>query len=152
MNCSICMERIKNKYTISCKHSFCYKCIKKWEKTNNTCPNCREPFSIVPVRTTRSMTKHIREEEIHIQLRDLLVSIKNYKGENAKDDKINTVNKVLKKIYDNPWLFKCEHAVCRNNCFSFVIKHILKDKLNELHMQGLKEATIWQYKFRKYLI
>jgi len=45
--CSICLENYKNNEIIRCIHdsyecSFHKKCINKWFKINNTCPNCRK--------------------------------------------------------------------------------------------------------------
>jgi hypothetical protein len=41
--CSVCLTNDKNTYCeiIECKHSFHIKCLLKWIKHNNTCPNCR---------------------------------------------------------------------------------------------------------------
>ena len=41
-NCSICLEPIKNKYTLkNCNHSFCKNCITTWLTQANSCPYCR---------------------------------------------------------------------------------------------------------------
>ncbi len=37
--CTICHNELTNSATLSCNHSFCTCCIKKWEKS--TCPLCR---------------------------------------------------------------------------------------------------------------
>ena len=39
--CTICLENVKNS-PMQCGHVFHNKCIKKWLKENDTCPNCRE--------------------------------------------------------------------------------------------------------------
>jgi len=46
-DCSICMDEVKDKATLPCKHSFCKGCIVKWSETSTTCPNCREPFTFI---------------------------------------------------------------------------------------------------------
>lgn len=38
--CTICLENVFNS-PMSCGHVFHHKCIVKWLKENNTCPNCR---------------------------------------------------------------------------------------------------------------
>lgn len=44
--CSICMEELPNvKFSAECRHSFCPICIAQWAQVNNSCPNCRKPFS-----------------------------------------------------------------------------------------------------------
>lgn len=41
-DCAICLSNIDGKCKLdSCSHEFCFKCIKKWAKKNNTCPMCR---------------------------------------------------------------------------------------------------------------
>jgi hypothetical protein len=39
--CPICLEPIKNKIKLDCKHNFCTDCILKWFCNNVTCPYCR---------------------------------------------------------------------------------------------------------------
>ena len=39
--CSICLEPIKNKLKLDCKHKFCKNCILKWFCNNQSCPSCR---------------------------------------------------------------------------------------------------------------
>lgn len=43
MECYICLNIIKsrNKKTLVCDHSFCKKCIDRWELKSNACPCCR---------------------------------------------------------------------------------------------------------------
>jgi hypothetical protein len=44
--CSVCLEDIKNRcVTNSCRHEFCFKCLKKWSKEKNYCPLCRTVYS-----------------------------------------------------------------------------------------------------------
>lgn len=43
--CCVCLET-SNSMTL-CKHTFCYDCINKWYKKNNSCPMCREPMNEV---------------------------------------------------------------------------------------------------------
>lgn len=38
--CTICLENVNNS-PMECGHIFHTKCIKKWLKENDTCPNCR---------------------------------------------------------------------------------------------------------------
>lgn len=42
INCTICLEEIKNKKELKCGHVYCKSCINKWFETNNICPICRE--------------------------------------------------------------------------------------------------------------
>uniref|UniRef100_A0A2M4C455 Putative e3 ubiquitin-protein ligase rnf43 n=1 Tax=Anopheles marajoara TaxID=58244 RepID=A0A2M4C455_9DIPT len=42
--CSICQDEIseKQRYTLSCKHSFHEECIMAWAQKKPECPNCRK--------------------------------------------------------------------------------------------------------------
>ncbi|XP_071945957.1 tripartite motif-containing protein 2-like [Antedon mediterranea] len=44
LECSICKGRLEDPKSLSCHHSFCLKCLKKWVDTNGklTCPTCRK--------------------------------------------------------------------------------------------------------------
>lgn len=45
IECSICLERVKNTATISeCKHEFCKSCLEEWVKKASICPLCRISF------------------------------------------------------------------------------------------------------------
>ena len=80
MDCVICLNPIKNKYTLDCSHSFCFKCINKWLKTPrirygqvigyNNCPICRTSSQIDPtkIRLTRSLTIDKRRTSISNEL------------------------------------------------------------------------------------
>eukprot|EP01084_Bolivina_argentea_P233942 393895_1 len=48
LSCAICFEDTLNeKGSIVCGHSFCFKCIHTWSKTENTCPLCKKRFSSI---------------------------------------------------------------------------------------------------------
>lgn len=44
--CTICLEEVTNK-PYECGHVYHDKCIKKWLKEHNTCPNCRVNIEII---------------------------------------------------------------------------------------------------------
>ena len=45
-NCSICLSKNKIFAEIdSCVHKFCFRCVKKWSKIENSCPICKERFN-----------------------------------------------------------------------------------------------------------
>ena len=54
-DCCICLEHNSNTMTL-CKHTFCYDCINKWYKKNNSCPMCREPINEVYI-SSQEFTK-----------------------------------------------------------------------------------------------
>ena len=46
--CPICYNAMHEMNIVqlnSCSHKYCKSCIKKWSKQQNTCPECRKPFS-----------------------------------------------------------------------------------------------------------
>ena len=47
--CAICLDVLKLKYSVPCKHSFCYLCIKRYTALKPVCPLCRAriPLSII---------------------------------------------------------------------------------------------------------
>ena len=57
--CPICFDLIEFQGRIdSCKHAFCYSCIKAWAKvlltqTKNKCPYCRQPFRSIKRQSQR---------------------------------------------------------------------------------------------------
>jgi hypothetical protein len=58
--CAICLE---NSIHISklngCCHTFCTKCIKKWQKFHKICPLCRAPFTKIFVSKANNTQKNI---------------------------------------------------------------------------------------------
>ena len=42
--CPICLNQIKDKIILSCKHEFCFICLNEWSNKNNRCPMCRQLF------------------------------------------------------------------------------------------------------------
>ena len=49
--CHICMEElIDKKAVIDCKHYFCLTCIQKWAEIENTCPYCKQRFTLIKER------------------------------------------------------------------------------------------------------
>ena len=66
--CIICMENMKEEATLdTCRHVFCYDCIVKWSKTENTCPLCKARFHKIvcknPVGTTPTGRKKRQKTE-----------------------------------------------------------------------------------------
>lgn len=51
LTCSICSELFVKAMTLTCMHTFCQYCIKRWMKKKRICPICRVPI--------KSMTKSI---------------------------------------------------------------------------------------------
>ena len=43
-DCAICLGAVHDRGEISCRHHYCYGCIKEWSKRSNTCPQCKKRF------------------------------------------------------------------------------------------------------------
>ena len=46
LECVICLDKMSDTLT-GCGHQYCEKCIKRWMKTNNTCPLCSARLNIM---------------------------------------------------------------------------------------------------------
>ena len=56
--CSICLTKTKNEAKLDgCSHVYCRKCIVEWSKRNNTCPQCRAPFTCIQTKKSRTKVK-----------------------------------------------------------------------------------------------
>eukprot|EP01091_Cochliopodium_minus_P000777 TRINITY_DN10687_c0_g1_i1.p1 TRINITY_DN10687_c0_g1~~TRINITY_DN10687_c0_g1_i1.p1 ORF type:complete len:214 (+),score=79.13 TRINITY_DN10687_c0_g1_i1:149-790(+) len=70
--CNICFDNIRESGDIGCHSSFCFKCIKTWSETNNSCPICRERFNQIKKKlngkratTVKIKTKIPRKEDFY---------------------------------------------------------------------------------------
>lgn len=70
--CAICLGSIKIQGTInSCSHDFCFECIEKWSKTQNTCPLCIKRFNkIKPIPKRRIYNEPKTLIEIEVPSKD----------------------------------------------------------------------------------
>ena len=94
--CPICYK--KPNYITECKHSFCRKCLLRWEK--NSCPLCRKFIISPPYPNTRSDWKAV---EIINKTRELFIKLETIK--NAKE-KIKATGEILSYIWDNRVIFR----------------------------------------------
>lgn len=44
--CPICLDKCEKPTTISCDHTFCYSCIKRWMGIKRNCPVCDEVIDV----------------------------------------------------------------------------------------------------------
>lgn len=157
MECSICINKICNKCTLYCCHSFCYSCIEKWGNLKESCPICRSDFSMKQInknaRITRSMSKNSREKNLIDYLNKILYEINNMDSKNGilKNYKIGRLFHIF---YINDWIFNCitpsipKHICICDGC---VCRKVVIQKINEFSKMNWKGLEIWKFKFRKYM-
>ncbi|XP_038671652.1 zinc-binding protein A33-like [Scyliorhinus canicula] len=52
--CPICLDFFTDPVSLECGHNFCRSCITQcWEKERNSCPECRQEFPEINLRTNR---------------------------------------------------------------------------------------------------
>jgi hypothetical protein len=102
--CAICCEPFKKRTKLNkCSHTFCLKCIQTWAKTSNTCPCCREKFSIITYRHKR--------KNFHIQIPDASPeSESESESEEEEDEDDAFIQHMGEVLVDNePLIEKLEH-------------------------------------------
>lgn len=100
--CTICFESTgnTNKRTLSCGHSFHFKCLKRWEETLNLknknraiclnpyhCPYCRTKYSNIVLRKRKLNESEI--EAINLYISNIRRYIDDVYGERCPKNKIN---------------------------------------------------------------
>ena len=83
--CAICFEEKEIKdFTVlnACNHVYCSECITEWAKKENTCPQCKERFTLldIPGRKRRKRVEHKNlggavENEIDIDQQEHIISM-----------------------------------------------------------------------------
>jgi predicted amidophosphoribosyltransferase len=75
MDCPICYEKVKNEIILSCNHTFCGKCIKKWSNNKKTCPLCRKIFKDAELM---SFKEWIYKKPLHVEVGSTVFSDKDF--------------------------------------------------------------------------
>ena len=102
--CPICLDEIKKKATLECKHQMCSVCIIKWLNEDHSCPICR---SVVDVKS-----EHFRLILNKLSMHELKTVISNLKNEVYVD--INRPNRVFVREYQPRQYRGNERFICIN--------------------------------------
>ena len=153
--CPICLDTFKDPYSIGCSHLFCNICINKWLDEKDSCPVCRKiyvgmysvPIDLITSRyKTRKITEYWRSFKIYVQLQKMLDDYVLHAGDISND--IYCMDKILKYVYENKWIFKTD----RIKLWGYDFRRVLKEKIDEFSIgDKYPEAKIWKYKFRDIL-
>ena len=153
--CPICLDTLKDPYSIGCSHLFCNICIDKWLDEKDSCPVCRKiyvgmysvPIDLITSRyKTRKITEHWRTFKIYVQLQRMLNDYNYYHGDIK--NKCYRMDKILKYVYENKWIFNTDKI----KLWGYDFRRVLKEKIDEFSInENYPEAKIWKYKFRDIL-
>ena len=154
-NCPICLDTLKQPFSIGCSHIFCKICITKWLDEKDSCPVCRKdyvgsfpiPIELITSKyKTRKITEYWRTFKIYVELQKMMEEYNNYHG--SINNKCNRMDKILKFIYENKWIFKTNKI----KLWGYDFRKVLKQKIEEFSInENYKEGKIWKYKFRDIL-
>ncbi|KAL0103025.1 hypothetical protein PUN28_018375 [Cardiocondyla obscurior] len=82
LTCNICSELFVKPMLLSCSHTFCYHCIKMWNKKKKECPICRKPVT--------SMTKSlVLDNFIESMVENLPIELKNRRQEIIREREVS---------------------------------------------------------------
>ena len=154
-NCPICLDTLKQPFSIGCSHICCKICITKWLDEKDSCPVCRKdyvgsfpiPIELITSKyKTRKITEYWRTFKIYVELQKMMEEYNNYHG--SINNKCNRMDKILKFIYENKWIFKTNKI----KLWGYDFRKVLKQKIEEFSInENYKEGKIWKYKFRDIL-
>lgn len=154
-SCPICLDTLNDPYSIGCSHIFCKICIIKWLDEKDSCPVCRKdyvgsfpiPIDLITSKyKTRKITEYWRTFKIYVELQKMMDDYNSYQG--SIRNKCNRMDKILKFIYENKWIFKSNNI----KLWGYDFREVLKKKIEEFSInENYKEGKIWKYKFRDIL-
>ena len=164
MYCPICRDIFTNKLTLECTHEFCYKCIYEWHITHKQkfCPVCRQIFDLnmhkyKNRRITRSMSRTKRNaivvNQIELYMKEWadIQNRRRFSWDHTKSPYTKLgiiINKICHYLYSNIWWLQ----IRKDNTLAIKkFREVFFEKLDYWEMGGIKEASIWKYKFKSSL-
>lgn len=140
--CPICLEAILPQalsLTNTCRHQFCLQCLSKWSEVHNSCPRCRQIFSVI------ISVNHLRYKNDFVVIPILKETIERQELDlRAKELKLSLVELKLQSINKiDEFRQKMENELKR---FEKIDKNIGKidvnaNQNNQYFEQILKEVT-----------
>jgi E3 ubiquitin-protein ligase Topors len=147
--CPICLDTFKDKsFLLNCFHSFCFQCIKIWQKSSNFCPLCKAKmelliysivdfqYKIYNLQSGKNQTSEdvqISQEALFIEQRRLIYSLEKRAKYSAvrSSSKLHSTNPIYLCKYPQklklmkPWLHLELNALLPNGPIELVKSHIL---------------------------
>lgn len=144
--CPICFENMHNTeiITLRCKHFYHTKCILDWSQKDNTCPICRDEFTLIWLEKT-TPTKFIQLEDSSSEEKEEIVVVKEEdQSKNMfsninfeiKDDEIDEIEEACLICFDEKtkaffYKLECQHPFCYD-CLIHQLDIALRDQKTSL--------------------
>lgn len=168
-NCIICFKNKNDMIELTCKHEFCFKCLKKGVSIYNLekCPLCRQIIinkDITYIQNyikkknivkrnyiTRNSTLNHKKKYINETLRNLALQFK-WNNHNRKINikyNIRILEDMCSFIYKNVWYIKKDNELQRNDKEEHYICSIIRCIKGFTKTYNWKNGNIWLYKFKE---
>ena len=130
-DCSICLCKNGKIYReLGCGHRFHHKCLLLCQ--TKTCPLCRTPYENIVLR--KRILSSVDELKFKIFCSDIKFKI-NSISETQKDERLNTINTILKYLIDHKNMFNSKFPLKP-------FRELLKLKLNSWHIEIVADGNI----------
>lgn len=139
--CCICLDTItirKEARITSCRHRYCKKCIRKWSRIDNRCPQCKRRFNwIIGVKDKRKEKVWTRNKD-----RSNLVSF--------------MVTLVRNFLYNSEFRYMMTTSIMRANNMAISLFDFLYSIVTDFNIksvvrdtQDVQRAFVWLYAMRE---
>ena len=136
--CCICLDTIsirKEARITSCRHRYCKKCIRKWSRIDNRCPQCKRRFNwIIGVKNKRKEKVVKRDDNmVHFMVTLIRNFLYNSEFRYTMTTSIMRANNMAISLFDLLYSIVTD----------FNIKSVVSDT------QDVQRAFVWLYAMRE---